>query len=144
MEQRRLQGGSLGGFIIVAVLLGLVLVGGLYGLQRYNSGDRPQVAGNQSEEAGRNQQNGDDDKTPAKDEVAGDETASPDWGESEDKTPSGAGEETPATTEDEAAGSEELPATGPTDNLLTGLALAGVTYLAATSLRSRHWTSREE
>ena len=50
MKQRRLQGGSLVGYVLVAGLLGLVLIGGLYGLQRYNLSDRPQVADGQAEE----------------------------------------------------------------------------------------------
>lgn len=139
MKQRRLQGGSLVGYILVAGLLGLVLIGGLYGLQRYNLSDRPQVADGQAEE--REQEATGGDEAPASDDDA---TRNDDDTSSERPADEGA---TPS--DDEATGSgtnetDELPATGPNDGPLMALVLAALTYAAVRYTRAHRWTSRGE
>jgi LPXTG-motif cell wall-anchored protein len=47
--QKRYQGGSLVGFIVVGVLLALVLIGGLYGLNRYNAQKAAETAEEKSD-----------------------------------------------------------------------------------------------
>jgi hypothetical protein len=120
------------GYIIVAVLLGVVLVGGLYGLQRYNAGN-VQIAGNQDEKS---QDKPKDEQPKSKDDAAKDNS-------SDKKTD----EKPPVRTDssdDTASSTDELPATGPESGLLTGLALASLTYAGTSLVRSRahRWTSR--
>lgn len=132
MKQRRLQGGSLAGYVIVAVLLGLVLVGGLYGIQRYNAGDM-KIASSQDEG---NKEQSDDEKAASDDETKKEESADE---QTDEKQP-----QTDESSENEAAQTEELPATGPESGLLSGLALAGLTYAAVGIVRGQahRWTSR--
>lgn len=132
MKQRRLQGGSLVGYIIVAVLLGVVLVGGLYGLQRYNAGD-VQIAGSQDEKS---QDKPKDEQPKSKDDAAKDDS-------SDKKTD----EKPPVRTDSSdntATSTDELPATGPESGLLAGLAFASLTYAGTSLVRSHahRWTSR--
>ena len=131
MKQRRLQGGSLAGYIIVAVLLGVVLVGGLYGLQRYNAGKTTEVAGRQDKSDQRQSK----DKDSKSDDTSKDTSS-----DTTDKKQ----QQTGGTNEDTTGTGGELPATGPREGLLTGLALAGLTYAGTSLVRSRshRWTSR--
>jgi len=141
VKQRRLQGGSLVGYVLVAGLLGLVLIGGLYGLQRYNLSDRPQVADGQAEEREQEKTAGGDEAPSSKEGATRDDDA---WSDRP------AGEEA-APTDDEATGAgesataaDELPATGPNDGPLMALAVAVLTYVAVSYVRAHRWTSRGE
>lgn len=135
MKQRRLQGGSLASYIIVAVLLGVVLVGGIYGLQRYNAAQSEVAKRDETKRGTANDKP--QDETPA---TGDDKTSEENAPSSDDTTP----EEAPVneSTRNEGAEADELPATGPNDGLLTAVTLAGLTYAGVSLARSRHWTSR--
>jgi hypothetical protein len=122
--------GSLASYIIVGVVLVLILVSGLYGVQRFRDA-RQEVAGNDDSAAQdkTNSSTSEDDKTaPAK-------TKS----QAADSTDKSAGDMAGSATEDSTSGAEtaDLPATGPDEAVLNGLAIGALTFAAASFIRSR-------
>lgn len=125
--RERFQGGSLAGFLIIGGLLALVLVGGLYGLNRYNSQKAAEeVAANESK----------DEPAPEWENSTADES---DRG----RTTTDASPESPQTG---SAGSaqipttgvqpEELPQTGPADALFGMLAVGLLAFAGTHYMRS--------
>ena len=126
------QGGSLAGFIIIGVLLTLILVGGLFGLNRYNA----QRAADEiaaTEEATSEEESTESSKptTEANDESApqsrteqdsGDKTQEP---QAQSAQPAG------------AAQSAQLPTTGQADTLMGFVAVTVLTFAVAHYTRSR-------
>lgn len=142
--RRTNQGGSLAGFIIIGVLLTLVLVGGLYGLNRYNAQrTADETARTESSEAT-------DDETAPKEESSGDaaktDPKSTDTSTQSRTDRSGAGnaQQTPAqsSTQPNRSGSQparsgQLPATGPGDTLLGLMVVTVLTFAGVHYARSR-------
>lgn len=127
------QGGSLAGFIIIGAVLALVLIGGLYGLNRYNTEQGKQVAA-KNEPAKKTT----DDKKQNQGKQA--QTPKP---ESNDKQPQPATNQPPkAGTKPETAqptpatGQKTLPNTGPGDTLVQLIAVASLSFAAARYLKS--------
>jgi uncharacterized protein HemX len=139
MNSRRLQGGSLVGYIAVAVVLVLLFAGGLYGLQRYNSSMNEQTADRGQEEQKMEEPEAEkkadqSSEAPAKETPAAaptnetDETAA---------TDNEAGDTATRTTDE-----TELPTTGPADTFIQLAGAASLAFAATAYLRSRshHWT----
>ena len=127
--RRNYQGGSLAGFIIIAVLLGLVLIAGLYGLNRYNA-----------------QKSGDETITASKDEAATEKTESTeattdDTASNEEQAPADPGNQTRTDTSSErpaaTAPASQLPQTGPADTLYLLLVVTALTFASVHFVRSR-------
>lgn len=130
----RYQGGSLAGFIIIGVLLTLVLVGGLYGLNRYNA-ERANTEVAQEDEAEQKASNAEDER-PADDET---DTAGR---EQDDEGTSEGGRLNTEPDENESqqeSGSQtaELPETGPADSILMLIVVGLVTFAGVHFLQSR-------
>lgn len=132
------ENGSLAGFIIVGVLLALVLVGGIYGLNRYN-------AQKTSEETAASQ---DDKKTTTKKDTSNttDKTAKIDDSNksapgSSDKTQSNTPKDnstsTNSSSSNQTAQSSALPHTGPSDVMTTMVTVALLAFAAAHFVQAR-------
>ncbi|MES2876362.1 MAG: hypothetical protein V4678_02725 [Patescibacteria group bacterium] len=131
------QGGSLAGFIIIGVLLTLVLVGGLYGLNRYNDQRAAdQIAADESRREKEQQQAEEEATKPTtptaeeteKGDVPPETTVNTDRARTNDTS------STPAPT---AATEAQLPQTGPADTLATLVVLGALTFATAHFVRSR-------
>lgn len=130
------QGGSLAGFIIIGVLLTLVLVGGLYGLNRYNAQRAAEEVATSDESA--------TEPAPAKEEAATGGTEP--TGRERTDTAGGTDSATPApapaqpsapATKGGAATQANLPQTGPADTLGSFVALGLLAFAGAHYARSR-------
>lgn len=131
----RYQGGSLAGFIIVGVLLALVVVGGLYGLNRYNAQKSTEVASNESSK----QEQPAEEESPRRSDPV-EETHNE--GKTDDQSVrEETREETRATSDSDtdsgAAAAANLPETGPADTALQLFVLAIVSFAAAHYVQSR-------
>ena len=129
MKRSDRETGSLASYIIVGVLLTIVLVSGLYGVQRYNDSQ---------EEGGTNQPT---DKDTDKDEAPVEETPVDETPATDDGSGNAPVEDTDDTT-DGSSTEEGLPATGPEDTALTAIVLAVVAFALTHFVHSRYWTSR--
>lgn len=120
------ENGSLAGFIIVGVLLALVLVGGIYGLNRYN-------AQKASEETATSQ----DDKKTEDTSKNNDQTAKKD--DSDKSTSSGSDNTQPDIPKDSSTStnSNALPETGPSDVITTMVTIALLAFAAAHFVQAR-------
>lgn len=132
----RLQGGSLAGFIIIGAFLALIVIGGLYGLNRYNAeqaADEIAVENSDSAEtpAGSEEQNSDDDGAvePEQQELPG----STDQQSSDEPTPTDTETET-----SEPQSSDELPKTGSADIALALLGVFALSFAVTHYARSRN------
>ncbi len=132
----RLQGGSLAGFIIIGAFLALIVIGGLYGLNRYNAEQAAdQIAAENSDSAetpaGSEEQNTDDSGAvePEQQELPG----STDQQLSEEPAPTDT-----ETESSEPQASDELPQTGPADIALALLGVFALSFAAAHYVRSRN------
>lgn len=126
------QGGSLAGFIIIGVLLTLVLVGGLYGLNRYNAQRADdQIAADQKKQ----QQDQDEDKK----EAAKPAPAATERKTTDTKSDIPPSTDTPAATTPTQVPKTgtELPQTGPADALFGLIALGLLAFASAHYVRSR-------
>lgn len=123
------QGGSLAGFIIVGALLALVLVGGLYGLNRYNAQRASEEASQQEEQPAKEEQ---------KSEESTDKDKSADTSSDQSATPA-AGSDSSSDTSDNssAATTANLPETGPADTTISLLALGILSFAFTHYVRSR-------
>lgn len=130
------QGGSLAGFIIIGVLLALVLVGGLYGLNRYNA----QQAANETvaQEEKKTETKKSSTETSSSDTSSG-ETTKTDTETKQTTTtaaPSSDDSHTTTTTETTTTNTK-LPHTGPADSLMSLVAVAALAFAGAHYNRSR-------
>lgn len=130
------QGGSLAGFIIVGVLLALVLIGGLYGLNRYNAQRAADEVATETAEqekgAADDRQRTSNESEEKKTEPAPAQAPAADPGDkaTPSSAPAKSGSQTATTT-------ANLPQTGPADMALTLIALGAVTFAGTHYVRSR-------
>jgi len=128
------ENGSLAGFIIVGVLLALVLVGGIYGLNRYN-------AQKASEETTASQ----DDKKTEDTSKNGDQTAKTDDADKDNSDGSSTttqpdipkDTETDSSASNQTAQSGALPQTGPSDGVTAMVTVALLAFAAAHFVQAR-------
>ena len=131
--RERYQGGSLAGFIIIGVVLALVLVSGLYGLNRYNAEQSKEVASDQKDGF---DEKANDENSPSSDAKSKDSQEQPkpepakkdDQTESDNKSEPGSGSVSTDT---------KLPATGPGETLVAFVAIAALGFSAAHYVQSR-------
>ena len=122
------QGGSLAGFIIIGAVLALVLVGGLYGINRYNA-EQTKIAASKEESS----------KKAAETKK---EAAKTDEKPSETPIPNDATSLPSNTTTQEAkdqVATAQLPRTGPADTLLQLVSVAALSFASVYYLRSRSY-----
>jgi cytoskeletal protein RodZ len=126
------QDGSLAGFIIVGVLLALVLVGGIYGLNRYN-------AQKASEETTASK----DDKKTAEDKSKNsDQTAKKDESDkNQPDIPKDNDTSADSSGSNQTAQSSTLPHTGPSDVVTTMVTIALLAFAAAHFVQARRTLS---
>lgn len=132
----RFQGGSLAGFIIIGAFLALIVVGGLYGLNRYNA---EQAAGeivaenSDTSEAPTNNEEQNTGDNGAVEEEQQELPGTTDQQSSDEPTPTDT-----ETTSPEPQTSDELPQTGPADIALATLGVFALGFAAAHYVRSRN------
>jgi cytoskeletal protein RodZ len=129
------ENGSLAGFIIVGVLLALVLVGGIYGLNRYN-------AQKASEETTASQDDKKaEDTSKNSDQAAKKDDADTSTSSSSDKTqpdiPTDSDSSKSSTASNQGVESNALPQTGPSDVMTTMVTIALLTFAAAHFVQAR-------
>ena len=124
----RYQGGSLAGFIIIGAVLALVLVGSLYGLNRYNA--------EQSRDVTSDQKNAPDAGSDSKDvkEQPKPEPSKKDDQPNKDNEPESAVNTAPTDA--------ELPATGPADTVAALVAIGALGFATTHYLQSRSRNQR--
>lgn len=131
------QGGSLAGFIIIGVLLTLALVGGLYGLSRYNAEQAS------TEVAKEDDAKNEEAATNAEPEASKkDQSEATDSGRQTTDTPESSSDSSANSTNPQAAAPTQpqqtrLPETGPADTAFMLLAIGLVTFAGTHYLRSR-------
>lgn len=135
----RYQGGdkgSLAGFIIVGVLLALVLVGGIYGLNRYNA----QKASNEVATSDKSDKNTAD-LPKDTDKTTNDDQKKSSTGSSSSSSQNAKSDDTKSTATSGAANqnsqSAVLPHTGPSDVVTGMVTLALLTFAAAHFVQGR-------
>ncbi len=127
----RYQGGSLAGFIIIGVVLALVLVGGLYALNRYTVQQSKEVATDDNKTS--------DNQSENKSEPAPESKPDPSTpAESSDDANSKPNNQ----SADKGAESKQLPATGPTDVLTAVVGVTALGFSATHYARSRAYRKR--
>jgi hypothetical protein len=137
--RERYQGGSLAGFLVIGGLLALVLVGGLYGLNRYNAQKAAEVvAANEAADEPAPEW----EKAPeAESEDKGRTTTDP----SPESTQNGSAGENRAQTDDKDESAQipttgvqpnELPQTGPADAVFGFLAVGLLAFAGTHYMRS--------
>ncbi len=161
-ERTRYQGGSLLGYVAVAILLAGLLVGGLYWVQRYNqsSTDTGIVASNDDETNNNDEKNTSDSNDTATTETNKETNSSSGSNSDEaDSTNSGAtssddedttADENTSAATDQADGDTSavdsteadadvasLPETGPAETLAQTVAVGLVAFSAASYIKSR-------
>lgn len=131
------QGGSLAGFLLIGALLTLVLVGGLYGLNRYNTEKASEeVATN--DESSRDSAAEDKVKSEVKKETESEKSEETGRQTTEPRNGSTTRTETPSgSAAPQAQPAAQLPQTGPADTAFTLVALALVTFAGTHFIRSR-------
>ena len=134
--RERYQGGSLAGFIIIGAVLTLVLVGGLYGLNRYNAEQSSEVATSDKNDEKPKPSKSEDKKTPSTSDSESTDSSSempkeqPRTGVPTDDSQSG-------TPSDEGEASEgELPVTGPSEALGAAVATAVLSFAVVAYIQS--------
>ncbi len=142
MQHRNAQSGSMLSYLLVAGLLTVLLVGGLFWVQRYKMGiDTPEVVVTQDEDKNSSKNN---DTKPEADKPGSDaksddkKTESP---KDADKAPAPVVEDkAPAATEP-AKTEAVLPTTGPAETTAAAIASASLVYATALYVRSRRTIS---
>jgi LPXTG-motif cell wall-anchored protein len=116
------QGGSVLGFVVVAVIMAGLLIGGVYAVRQLTAA--PQQGADPSKIT---------EETPAS------EQAKPETPKAEEKTDGSKSESTPpASTDDPGQHASELPQTGPSESLLGAtIMLAVLSGVAVSYARSR-------
>ncbi len=125
--RRSNQGGSLAGFIIIGAVLALVLVGGLYGINRYNAEQNKTIAS--SDESKKETE-------PKKDDAKKDEKSS-DTPIPNDATTIPSTNMSTEEAKDQVAAAQQLPQTGPADMVLQLIAIASLSFATVYYARSR-------
>ncbi len=130
MKQRSAQTGSLLGYLLVAGVLTILLVGGLFWVQRYKMGiDTPKVVTTQ-----------DEDKNSSKkaEPDAKDRQDAVDTNKDTEKAPADTDTSVESTQKTSSAATEsELPTTGPKETFASVIAITILGYAAALYARSR-------
>ncbi len=128
------QGGSLIGFIVVGVLLALVLIGGLYGLNRYNAQKAADETAVLEEEPVKDtkEEGAATERTPAKTEDSN-TTSTPTATDDRTRTT----DPGDATSTPTPAASTQLPQTGPTETVFGLLVIGLLTFVGTHYARSR-------
>lgn len=125
----RYQGGSLAGFIIIGALLALVLIGGLYGLNRYNAEQSKEIATEETESGtGTGEAAGNEEPTPTNDKT--DQDSSNSQGSSADA-------DSQENSNSDSQASQELPATGPADTFIAAVAVVAATLIVTYYVQGR-------
>lgn len=134
----RYQGGSLAGFIIVGVLLALVLVGGIYGLNRYNAQKASEETAAKSDDKKTTTKK---DTTKSSDQTAKKDDSNKNTSSSSGKTqpdiPKDSGTSTDSSSSSQTAQSATLPHTGPSDVVTSMVTFALLTFAAAHYVQAR-------
>jgi len=130
----RNQGGSLVTFALVGVVLAIVLVGGLYGLQRYRDSltEPSEIASNSKSNDDKNtsdNSNGDTDKST--------EQSSSSSNTSKSETDSSDKNTTSSSSSSSDSAANNLPATGPVNTLERLIAVSALTFAGVAFVRSR-------
>ncbi len=137
------QGGSLAGFIVVGVFLALILVGGLYGLNRYNAEQHSKqvAADNKKEEVSSKNNSQQDEQSKLKTNESN--SSNPNSTSSDD---SHAKNQVNTSTGTQQAVSNQsntqLPQTGPVDTLAHILAVGLLSFATVYYVQSRHHLKR--
>lgn len=142
------QGGSLAGFVVIGAFLVLVLAGGLYGLNRYNTEQqkKQEIAKNEDKT-----QPSSSNKEAAKPEPKPESSSSSGSSTSETKKPetqSGASTSTPSSqgngqSTGVQSGTNQLPQTGPADTFMNGLAVIVLSFAVVSYLQSRTYARQQ-
>lgn len=140
----RYDGGSLAGFIIIGVVLTLVLVGGLYGLNRYNAEQTEEVATETSDEPANNDSGDESTSGDEQQPTQTEEPAAPAEQQPGDEASGNTNSQpsTPSDSRGDATDEEELPQTGPADTIGALIAVFMVSFALSHYLRSRAHRSR--
>jgi hypothetical protein len=135
----RYEGGSLAGFIIIGVVLTLVLVGGLYGLNRYNAEQTEEVATEASDEPANNNSGEESASGDEQQSAQNEEPAAPAEQQPGNETSDGSNPQpsTPSDPQGDTTDEEELPQTGPADTIGALIAIFMVSFALSHYLRSR-------
>jgi cytoskeletal protein RodZ len=134
--RRNYQGGSLLGFIIVAVLLGLLLIGGLYGLNRYNAQKAADEAVASKEQA-KEEEATEPSQTKTDDAASNEESTTTDPG-GQTRTQDAPAANPAANSSTAGTSGRELPQTGPADSLYVLFVAAALVFAGTHFVRSRH------
>jgi cytoskeletal protein RodZ len=142
--RKNYQNGSLMGFIVVGVLLALVVIGGLYGLNRYNAQQAAKTVSTDSDKQS-SSKSSDSPRTadPKNDDSTSDSSATTDTssGSGAANSTSKSTSDTTATNTGGASTQANLPHTGPSDTAFSVIALALISFAATHYVRSRHATT---
>jgi len=142
----RYQGGSLAGFIIIGVVLALVLIGGLYGLNRYNSEQSKEVIAEDSSNTGKKQndnsknEKSSNEPTPVKDsspKQPSDEATNKEAEDTSSKDDSSEDSSSSKPAED-----TQLPVTGPTETIAATIAVLALSFAVTHYVQSRSLRNR--
>lgn len=136
------QGGSLAGFVVIGAFLVLVLVGGLYGLNRYNAEQqkKQEIAKNEEKP-----QPSSSDKKTNQSETKPQSSSSSSNNTPEAKKPdskpssstNGSSGQRSAPSTDTQSGASQLPQTGPADAFMNSLAVVLLSFATVSYIQSR-------
>jgi cytoskeletal protein RodZ len=138
------QDGSLAGFIIIGVLLALVLVGGLYGLNRYNTQKASEEVATKDQATRTSETKQEDtsktEQTPKLDDKAAEERSESKTKVTAPRTSQDTAQtnQPPAATPTPASNSTSthLPQTGPADTLVSLFVIGALTFASIYYVRS--------
>ncbi len=133
--RRQYQGGSLAGFIIIGVLLTLVLVGGLYGLNRYNAEQSKEVAAGDNDSS-KDKPNDTLDKKSSEESKPKTDTPT-DTSSNESKNDDKSSSSSSSDSSDKAQTDKQLPVTGPADAVAALVAVVLLSFATAHYIQSR-------
>jgi cytoskeletal protein RodZ len=131
------QGGSLAGFIIVGVLLALVLVGGLYGLNRYNAQKASEETAAKQEDKKTSQDKTKTNQETAKKDDSDKSKSNSSSSQAQPDIPKDTTTSTDSGSSNQTAQSNVLPHTGPSDMTIGLLAVTLLSFSAAHFVQSR-------
>lgn len=130
------ENGSLAGFIIVGVLLALVLVGGIYGLNRYNAQKALEETAATQEDKKTEDTPKNSDQTAKTDDTDKDKSGGSSNTNQPD-IPKETGTSTDSSSSSQTVQSGALPQTGPSDVMTTMVTVALLAFAAAHFVQAR-------